>query len=386
VLEKDAEDYMQTSDAGYTPLTQKSCRISLLLSVQILLLLSLLQIITMKQILLLLTLVIINNLHAQIGVGTTTPNASAILDISSSSKGLLFPRVALQSSIDKTTIAAPATGLFVYNTNAALNGGTGLFYNAGTAIAPNWKLAGGITFPYYSGVNEVASAFRIDNYSPTATSSAIRAYGGGQGIGLEGIGNFGIGVLASSVSGTALKVDGKMKIAGTGMNPAMGKVLTSDAAGNATWEGAVAFAAVGILGGGSQTYGYATDYKIAFATEKYDLSNNYNNAQGSPHSTLIVPVNGIYHFDVHTQWAQVSSSGGATLTLVKKTGAVVTVISNTNDPFIDGKILSQGISVDVELQANDEVYVLIRQNADDYFSLSVSPENCGFNGRLVIKR
>lgn len=201
----------------------------------------------MKNIVLLLFLLFsIQTVIAQkIGIGTTTPDASAILDISSN-KGLRIPRVALQSSVDKNTIPLPATCLFVYNTTEALNGGTGLFYNAGTPASPNWQKAGGITFPYYGGVNAVTSAFQIDNYNATPTSSAIKGYGGGQGIGVEGAGNFGIGVLAKSFSGTALSVDGKMKIAGNGMTPGVGKVLTSDAAGNATWEGAVAFAAVGV--------------------------------------------------------------------------------------------------------------------------------------------
>jgi hypothetical protein len=54
-----------------------------------------------------------------VGIGTNTPNASAALDISASSKGLLMPRVALTSVNDITTIASPAAGLLVYNTATA---------------------------------------------------------------------------------------------------------------------------------------------------------------------------------------------------------------------------------------------------------------------------
>jgi hypothetical protein len=35
------------------------------------------------------------NLHAQTGIGTTTPNASAKLDVYSTNKGFLPPRVSL---------------------------------------------------------------------------------------------------------------------------------------------------------------------------------------------------------------------------------------------------------------------------------------------------
>lgn len=52
-----------------------------------------------------------------VGVGTTSPNASAILDLSSTSKGFLPPRV---TNAQKTSISSPAEGLMVYNTSNGL--------------------------------------------------------------------------------------------------------------------------------------------------------------------------------------------------------------------------------------------------------------------------
>ena len=52
---------------------------------------------------------------AQTGIGTTTPNASAKLDVYSTNKGFLPPRVTLISVSDVSTIASPAEGLLVYN-------------------------------------------------------------------------------------------------------------------------------------------------------------------------------------------------------------------------------------------------------------------------------
>jgi hypothetical protein len=52
---------------------------------------------------------------AQTGIGTTTPNASAKLDVFATDKGFLPPRVTLTSASDVTTITSPATGLLVYN-------------------------------------------------------------------------------------------------------------------------------------------------------------------------------------------------------------------------------------------------------------------------------
>ena len=51
-----------------------------------------------------------------IGIGTTTPVASAILHINSNNKGLLIPQISLDSIKDVTVIPGPANGLIIYNT------------------------------------------------------------------------------------------------------------------------------------------------------------------------------------------------------------------------------------------------------------------------------
>jgi hypothetical protein len=53
-------------------------------------------------------------IYAQTGIGTTTPHASAKLEVNSTNKGFLPPRVSLIDIYDQTTIPSPATGLFVY--------------------------------------------------------------------------------------------------------------------------------------------------------------------------------------------------------------------------------------------------------------------------------
>ncbi len=51
-----------------------------------------------------------------VGIGTTTPNASAQLDISSTTKGVLIPQISLDSLKDVSSVPNPANGLIVYNT------------------------------------------------------------------------------------------------------------------------------------------------------------------------------------------------------------------------------------------------------------------------------
>lgn len=50
---------------------------------------------------------------AQVGIGTTTPNSSALLDVESNSKGFLPPRLTTDQRND---ISSPTGGLLIYNT------------------------------------------------------------------------------------------------------------------------------------------------------------------------------------------------------------------------------------------------------------------------------
>ena len=68
---------------------------------------------------------------AQVGIGTGTPNSSAVLELVSTSKGLLVPRL---TSAQTAAITLPATSLLIYQTD----GSPGFYYNAGTPGLPNW--------------------------------------------------------------------------------------------------------------------------------------------------------------------------------------------------------------------------------------------------------
>lgn len=66
--------------------------------------------------LLFLNLLIISKLQGQVGIGTPTPDPSAILELSSTSQGFLLPRMDVTQY---TAIPSPATGLMIYNTTAS---------------------------------------------------------------------------------------------------------------------------------------------------------------------------------------------------------------------------------------------------------------------------
>jgi hypothetical protein len=85
--------------------------------------------------------------NAQTGIGTTTPHASAKLDVSATNKGFLPPRVTLTSNTDATTIPSPAEGLLVYNLGSSgLQAGYYYWNNANWAtIATATSAGNGVT-------------------------------------------------------------------------------------------------------------------------------------------------------------------------------------------------------------------------------------------------
>jgi len=69
--------------------------------------------------------------RAQTVIGGSTPEPSAMLDIQSTTKGVLFPRM---TTAERTGITNPATGLMVFNSETKC-----LEINLGTPGTPAWQ-------------------------------------------------------------------------------------------------------------------------------------------------------------------------------------------------------------------------------------------------------
>ena len=176
----------------------------------------------MKQIyfIALIAFVFSSNIHAQVGVNTTTPDVSAALDITSTSSGLLIPKM---TQAQKNAIASPATGLLIYQTNAT----SGFYYYDGSVWATfgggsGWDLTGdtGTTV----GTEMVGTLDAQDLVIIANNSESMRIDANG----LVGIGTASPTQLLHIV-GTApvLRVEDG--------NEGVNKVLTSDANGNVSW-------------------------------------------------------------------------------------------------------------------------------------------------------
>ena len=65
-----------------------------------------------------------------VGIGTTTPDPSAVLDVSSSTKGMLVPRL---NALQRLGLSNPYHSLLVFDTDSSC-----FFYNRGTGTSPIW--------------------------------------------------------------------------------------------------------------------------------------------------------------------------------------------------------------------------------------------------------
>lgn len=66
-----------------------------------------------------------------LGLNNASPDASSIIDMTATDRGMLAPRM---TQAQRNAITSPATSLLIYQTDNT----PGFYYNAGTPGAPNW--------------------------------------------------------------------------------------------------------------------------------------------------------------------------------------------------------------------------------------------------------
>lgn len=174
----------------------------------------------MKTILTFLFALLPLSIIAQVGINTTTPHPSSMLELNSTVSGILIPRM---TQVQKTAIATPATGLLIYQTDNV----TGFWYYNGTAwvtfSSTGWNILGD------AGTNPTTNFLgTTDNQDFNLTTNNTER------VRVQTDGDIGVN-----------QPNPTTKIHITGTNPsfrlvdgsqAANKVLTSDANGKATWS------------------------------------------------------------------------------------------------------------------------------------------------------
>lgn len=144
---------------------------------------------------------------AQVGVGTSSPAASSILDVTATDKGFLPPRM---TAAQRTAISSPATGLIVYQTD----GTSGLYIYSGSAWIPQAS--------WYTNAGSPTSSFTL--VTPAGLTSGANA-------------NYGIGVnalnaLTSGDYNVALGYDAAKSVSTGADNTAVGYSALSATTGS----------------------------------------------------------------------------------------------------------------------------------------------------------
>ena len=154
-----------------------------------------------------------NIIFAQIGIQTDTPDASSVLDIVSTDKGLLIPRLTLTTNLlNPSPVTSPAIGLLVYNSGA--NQDHGFYFWTGTT----WKMLkpqdiGDVEGPDSSTDNAIV---RFDGTSGSLIQNSL--------VILDDTGNI-TDVNSITTAGFTMPT-----------NAGVDKVLISDASGNGAWD------------------------------------------------------------------------------------------------------------------------------------------------------
>ena len=217
-----------------------------------------------KYYLILLLLIFSGNIFSQIGIGTSFPNKSAVLEVSATSnKGFLLPRM---TTLQRDLLLNPANGLVVYNTNMGE-----IQSNAGTTLHPKWS----------GSIGAIGDTGPIGLTGARGASSIITRV-------ITGTGNAAIGVNATVGGGTGNSAIGVTSTVGGGTtNQAVG---ANSSVGGGSHNVAVAVCTSVFGGIDNNTNG--TNSSVGGGTNNFPIGNNTVIVGGSYNSVSSVSIDG----------------------------------------------------------------------------------------------
>lgn len=189
----------------------------------------------MKKILVLVFAFLSLSVIGQVGIGTKTPSSSSILDLTSTNKGFLPPRM---TENERNNISSPVSGLTIYNTSThSLQIFNGAFWSDIPLISPvitNCSEGASFNGTYNSGVSMNSSntfTITVTNNSSMPVSINFVA----TDLVLSGAS----GLSVSNVSGIPALIGGNATLAPNGESVVLTYTLTGSTSGGnltATWN------------------------------------------------------------------------------------------------------------------------------------------------------
>ncbi|CAI8713433.1 hypothetical protein [Chryseobacterium sp. IT-36CA2] len=108
--------------------------------------------------------------QGSVGIGTISPATNAVLELSSSNKGFLPPRMALTGDTDTTTIPSPSAGMIVYNTSTSSTLNKGITYYDGIS----WKQLVPANVANSSAVVDLQTSITTGNSSSGSMAGSVQ--------------------------------------------------------------------------------------------------------------------------------------------------------------------------------------------------------------------
>lgn len=313
------------------------------------------------------------SVSANAAIEGQSTNGNAILGSSQLQSGIVgYSYAAQKGAVTGSNPALGGYGVFG-NTSASNTTGAGVYGNAINASG----VMGETTFG--NGILGIANG---------NSSTAIRAIASGDetyGIMVtakngKAISSFATGATGTAASfyqanpgGMAMEVTGNVRISGGNTNPGMGKVLTSDAIGNASWQAIpsqatpkVAFKIKDVYPGGLNNYSESNWFKVYYNTVEYDYGSSISAGGTTSHSVFTAPNTGLYHFDASVGVNKDGIFAWIDLVKINASGqhsSIKTMVYGEtlmDDPANIAPRQTYSVSTDAKLTAGDRVYVRFR--------------------------
>lgn len=284
-----------------------------------------------------------------VGIGNNSPASTAMLDVSSTSKGLLVPRM---TQTQRTAISSPAQGLLVYQTDGAQ---PGFYYNSSATSTASW-----LWLPDKVSAN--------DNLGNGIATTAVKL--SGNTLSNNGTGGLSIDNTGNVTTTGSSTVTGNSSVAGN-----------SSIAGNSTVTGNESVSGTLVVGATSPDLKAALD--ITSTTKGLlppRLTKTQRDAMGTPTvGMLIVQTDntpGLYQYTA-TGWASV---GAGVYTAESSSASPAPTTSQTVNPGVTNIVYTDNASTTngtVTLGAGTEGQRLVIVNNDTQYLPVVSSSGTG---------